>query len=224
VKFDADFYLDDRLSGKTLSRALEFIHREYVEDNMPLLGPQAVRAATDFRRVIGTALDELSDDQVFAIIRFAVFQRRNYLKVVELSQRRTLQWGWTDHVGGEAGNLGWCRFAKDKYIEIQPASIAVATFVNLSLAEQRSILKSAEARLADPSFIPAIEKSMQWPDVIPGHLHFEGLGVPPFHRECTCLVFAAVPGASDHAGPAHEVERLRRLPKQTMFKITVKRE
>jgi hypothetical protein len=95
---------------------------------------------------------------------------------------------------------------------------------NLSLPEQRSILLHATERLLDTGFIDSLPDHMQWPDVIPGFLHFEGLGIPPFHRGCTCLIEAAIPGSRDHQGPAHELKRYERQAKQTRVKIRVQRQ
>jgi len=105
---------------------------------------------------------------VFGIIQFAVMQQRNYMKVAEFPKGR-IEWGWIHDYDGHSANFDWCRFADGKHFQVEPALTAIGTFVNLSLAEQRSILLHAWERLLDPGFIGfsprsyAVARCDAWP-------------------------------------------------------------
>jgi len=90
-----------------------------------------------------------------------------------------------------------CDFMNNKFIRIEEACVAAATFTRLSTAEQQSILTRAFEKASHPNFVSSVINRMQWPDVVPAYLMYEGLGYPPFHGFCTCRVNGVCPELGD---------------------------
>lgn len=162
-------------------RAFTFINEEYLEKGRALYGRQTPELLQDFRKAIGTVLDDADDDETYAIIQFAVQRVRMIRNIYSLRAARYKYARVVDTMDSKTFSI--CALMRDKCFRVRIAALNLETFSQLSIEEQASILNRACNRAMDKDFPRSFAFEGR---VIPDFLIWEGLGTPPFHRLCTC--------------------------------------
>lgn len=163
-------------------RAFTFINAEYIEKGAALFGRETEASLQDFREAIGSAVDDADDEEIYAIIQFAVQRVRMIRKICSLKAARYKY----ARIDGEMDRERFpiSALMDGKYFRVGIAALNLETFAQLSIEEQASILNRACDRAADENFFKGI--AFEEGEIIPDFLIWEGLGHAPFHRLCAC--------------------------------------
>lgn len=187
ITFPNGFYLSDRLMTPALNdRAFSFINSEYLENGAALFGRETPQSLQDFRDAMGTALNDVTDEETYAIIQFAVQRIRSIRKICSLKLARYKYARVVDSIG-DANKFAICGLMRDKYFRVGVAALNLEAFAQLSIEEQASILDHASEVAMDDRIVRTF--AFEEGKVIPDSLVWDGLGHPPFHRLCTCTAF-----------------------------------
>ena len=109
-----------------------FLCKNYLENGAALFGRESSDEMNDFRKVVGSALDNVSDENIAGIIQFYVQRLRNYGHIESLLQARIKQ---ARIVCVDVPRTDVCKFYEGKTISVEDAFNKLKWFQTLTPEE-----------------------------------------------------------------------------------------